>query len=334
MRMKKKLITFCVIAYNEEASIERLFSNLLEQTYDHKYIEAVFVDGMSKDRTKELMEQFKAVHESEFDRVLVLDNPGRTLPCGWNVALRAYRGEAIVRIDGHAEITKDFVEKNVKHLNDGEYVCGGYRPNIFDEDTKWKRMLLAAESSMFGSSISDFRRQGKDRKVSSIFHGCYSREVFDKVGFYNENLTRTEDNDMNYRIREAGYDIWFHSDIVSYQHIRESLGKMLKQKYLNGYWIARTVPVSPKCLSVFYFVPFVFILGIVFTTILALCGYPLLAKLMWGAYALFALASGIMAFIQDEHKSVYFILLPVIFLLLHVSYGSGTLNGFLSLLKK
>ena len=329
---KEFIISFCVIAYNEENNIERLLDNLLRQTYPRSLTDVVFVDSGSKDRTRQIMEKFRDDHQGEFYEIQVLDNPGKVLPCGWNVALRNYHGDAIVRVDAHAEIADDFIEKNVMHLQAGDAVCGGFRPNIIDEDTPWKRALLAAEASMFGSSVADFRRNGEDRKVKSVFHGAYRREVFDKVGPFNEGLVRTEDNDMNYRIREAGFDIWFHPDIMSFQHIGESLGKMLRQKYLNGYWIGRTLGVTPGCVSLYYLVPLVFVAAIAVTTVLAISGHPFTAILMWGLYGAFALFSTITAFIGDKNRSIYFIFLPVLFLLLHVSYGTGTLLGILRMI--
>ena len=323
------VISFCVIAYNEDKNIGRLLENLLQQTYPRELTEVVFVDSCSKDTTKQIMEKFREEHMNEYAGIQVLDNPGKILPCGWNVALANYHGEAIVRVDAHAEIAEDFIERNVAHLKEGDAVCGGYRPNIVDEDTPWKRTLLAAESSMFGSSVADFRRNGEDRKVKSVFHGAYKREVFDKVGGFNENLVRTEDNDMNYRIREAGFDIWFHPDILSYQHTRESLGKMLRQKYLNGYWIGRTLGVTPGCVSLYYLVPLAFLIAVIVTTVLALLGYPLLGKIMWCMYGAFALFSTVMAVIHDEHRSILFVFLPVLFFLLHISYGAGTFFGII-----
>ena len=194
---------------------------------------------------------------------------------GWNVILKNYHGDAVVRIDAHAEIPEDFVEKNVKVLESGEYVSGGLRPNIIDESTPWKETLLLAEQSMFGSSIAPYRRSEKKTYVKSVFHGAYKREVFDKVGFFNEQLGRTEDNEINYRIREAGYKICYSPDIVSYQHTRNSLKAMLKKKYGNGYWVALTLKACPKCLSVYHFVPLCFVLGIIGTSILAAFGFPI-----------------------------------------------------------
>ena len=324
------LITFCVVARNEAAAIGRLLDNLCKQTYPHQEIECIFIDGLSDDETKHIFEAFAQQHDSEFRRILVLDNPGRTLPCGWNVALAHYAGDAIVRVDAHAEIPEDFIERNVQHISGGDDVCGGHRPNIIDEDTPWKRTLLAAETSMFGSSISSFRRDGEDRCVDSVFHGMYRRQVFDRVGRYNEVLARTEDNDMHYRIRQAGYQIRFHPDIVSYEHTRNTLKGMLRQKYLNGFWIGRTLGVTPGCVSLYYLVPMAFVLGIVLTTVLACLGHPLLGLVMWCAYLALMLLFSVMEWRRGAfHPDM--LLLPVLFFLLHVCYGVGTLLGLVGM---
>lgn len=118
----------------------------------------------------------------------MLDNPKKTLPSGWNVALREYKGDAIIKVDAHAVIPQDFVSKNVAVLNTGEYICGGQRPNIIDKPTPFKETLLLAESSMFGSSIADYRNNPGRTYVKSLFHAAYRREVFDKVGFLTKTL--------------------------------------------------------------------------------------------------------------------------------------------------
>ena len=196
-----------------------------------------------------------------------------------------------------------------------------------DKSTNWKETLLSAEQSMFGSSFAPYRAGQKKMYTSSLFCGMYKREVFEKVGLYNENLFRTEDNDISYRIRKAGYKMCFCPDIVSYQHTRSSFAKMLKQKYLNGYWIGKTMGVSPKCFSLFHFVPLAFVLSIILTTVMAFFSFPLLSYLMWGAYLLLVLSMSIM---ELFHKPIATnLLLPFIFFLLHISYGIGTLLGLI-----
>lgn len=324
-----KTVSICVVALNEEGYLPNLLQDIKNQTYPHNLIEVVFVDSGSTDSTKEIMENFKN-ENNDFLGVQILDNPKKILPCGCNVALKNYTGDAIVRIDAHANIPKDFLEKNVELLNSGEMVCGGARPNVIDGSTPFKKTLLIAEQSMFGSSIASYRHSNKTSYVSSIFHGMYRREVYDAVGLYDERLGRTEDNDMSYRIREKGFKIAYNPSIISYQHTRSSLKKMLKQKYGNGYWIGKTMGINPKCFSVFHFVPFLFVLGIIFTTLLAVFGLPFLSYLMWGAYLLFILATSILEIVKNPFSITNFAL-PVIFFLLHTSYGIGTLIGLIKM---
>ena len=323
------IISVGVVAYNEQNTLPKLFECIKAQTYPHDKMEIVLVDSMSKDNTKSLMEKFKKENK-DFCNIQVLDNPQKKLAGGWNVILKNYHGDAVVRIDAHAEIPEDFVEKSVKVLESGEYVSGGLRPNIIDESTPWKETLLLAEQSMFGSSIAPYRRSEKKTYVKSVFHGDYKREVFDKVGFFNEQLGRTEDNEINYRIREAGYKICYSPDIVSYQHTRNSLKAMLKQKYGNGYWVALTLKACPKCLSIYHFVPLCFVLGIIGTSILAAFGFPILAYLMWGLYWLGAVGMSFLS-VKGEKKTWCQFALPFLFFLLHISYGIGSFVGMIKL---
>lgn len=323
------IVSLAIVAYNEENSLPMLLNDLERQDYPHEKIEVLLIDSMSTDGTWALMEAFQQTH-TDFLRVLLLKNPGKQIPCGDNVALKAYTGDAIIRMDAHASMPPEFVRKNVEVLESGEYASGGRRPNIIDGDSNWKKMLLSAEQSMFGSSISASRRSEKKMYPKTIFCGMYRREVFEKVGLYNELLPRSEDNDMNQRIREAGYRLCYSPDIVYYQRTRATLGGMLRQKYLNGYWIGKTMGINPKCFSIYHFVPFAFVLGILLTTLLWTLGCPLLGILMWSAYGLLVLACTA-AELGKESWNPAKLLLPLVFLLLHVCYGIGTLVGLVEM---
>ncbi|MBQ4284322.1 MAG: glycosyltransferase family 2 protein [Lachnospira sp.] len=333
-------ITVCVIAYNEEKTIRGILQDIDAQDYDHSMMEIILVDSASTDGTKAIMEEFAI--SSDYSRVQVLDNPKRTLPCGWNVALSAYTGEAIIKVDAHASIPKDFVSKNVIWLKSGENIVGGERPNIVDNPTDWKNTLYLAETSMFGSSIAPYRNNPGMSYVNSLFHAAYRREVFEDVGGFNEHLARTEDNEIHYRMRLAGYKLLFAPDIRSYQHIRGTLGSMLRQKYQNGYWIGLTTGVCPKCLSLYHYVPFLFVLAIILsvpgTVINALLPLynvvGLLTGIMWGLYWLLAIVMAVFAVVKaKEKRNITNLCLPFLFLMLHMSYGVGTLVGFIKLPK-
>ncbi len=321
-------VSFAIVAYNEESVLPRLLNDLKEQDYCHNNIEVLLIDSMSTDNTRNIMDSF-AQEDNGFRRVVVLENTKKSIPCGHNVALDNYTGEALLRIDAHASMPSDFITKNVDVLISGEMASGGKRPNIIDGATPFKETLLIAEQSMFGSSIASYRRSEKKMYTKSLFCGMYRREVYDMVGRYNELLPRSEDNDMTYRMRKAGIKLCYSPDIVFYQHTRSTLPKMLKQKYLNGYWIGKTLGVSPKCFSVFHFVPLLFVLGIIITAILSVLGYPFLCALMWLLYASLIVSISVVESIKKPIITNVF--LPVIFLLLHLSYGVGTLLGILVL---
>lgn len=323
------LVSVCVVAYNEEKVLPQLLEDIKNQTYPKELMEIVLIDSMSTDGTEALMKQFQKENTSYYG-VQVLKNEKKKQASGWNVAISNYRGDVIIRIDAHAAIPKEFVSKNVKVLEEGEFVSGGVRPNIIDESTKWKETLLLAEQSMFGSSIASYRRSDKKMYVKSVFHGAYKREVFENVGGFNEQLGRTEDNEIHYRIRQAGYSICYSPDIVSYQHSRNSLKGMLKQKYGNGYWVALTLKACPGCLSIYHFVPLCFVMGILLTSLLTIVGYPFLAYVMWGAYWLVAIMMSLIS-VKGTKKNICQLMLPILFFLLHVSYGVGSLIGMIKL---
>lgn len=323
------IISVCVVAYNEQNTLPDLLECIKSQDYPHNQMEVVLIDSRSEDATKKIMEKFRDENK-DFANVQVLDNPRRIQAAGWNVAIKNYKGDVILRVDAHAAIPHDFVRKNAEVLKSGEYVSGGVRPNIIDESTPWKETLLLAEQSMFGSSIAPYRRSEKKTYVKSLFHGAYKREVFDKVGFFNEQLGRTEDNEIHYRIRQAGYKICYSSDIISYQHTRNSLKAMLKQKYGNGYWVALTLKACPKCLSIYHFVPLCFVLGIIGTSVLAAFGFPFFAYLMWGMYWLVAVGMALVS-VKGEKKTWCQFALPFLFFLLHISYGIGSFVGMIKL---
>ena len=323
------MVSFCVIAYNEEKNLESLFSDIRNQDYPHEKMEIIFVNAMSTDRTRELMENF-AKENNGFSRVKILDNPKKIQAAGWNLAIQEARGDIILRVDAHTMIPPQFVTNSVKSIESGEWVTGGPRPNIVEGNTPWKHTLLLAEKSLFGSSIAPYRQSHQKSYVKSVFHGAYRKEVFVKAGLFNEDLGRTEDNEMHYRIRKAGYKICYDPQIISYQHSRGTWYEMIRQKYGNGYWIGLTLGICPSCFSVYHFVPLLFVLAILISSVLAICGVTEPLKLLLILYVVVNLLMSFLA-VSGEKKYGYYVLIPVIFLSLHLAYGIGTLVGIINM---
>ncbi len=323
-------VSLCMIAYNEENALDGLFKDISLQDYPHDKIEVVFVDSSSTDGTQAKMQRFKDL-DFGFADVVIVECAKRNQAFSWNAALMTARGDVVIRVDAHARIPRNFVSRNIYNLKQGENVVGGGRPNISSNVSAWKLTLLAAEDSLFGSSIASYRRPAAEKEyLDSLFHAAYRREVIKKVGGFNENLGRTEDNEFHYRIRQAGYKMACCPDIISYQHSRNNLKTMIRQKYSNGRWIGLTVSECPGCISYFHFVPFVFVLMIIFCSVLAFLGVPFFLYIFLILYGMFDAVNTVACFtLKNIHPQ--FFLLPLIFPLLHIAYGIGTCVGLIQI---
>lgn len=324
------LVSLCMIAYNEEDALDGLFRDMSLQDFPHDQIEIVFVDSMSTDNTRGKMQRFKDT-DYGFRDVTIVQCAKKNQAFSWNAALMTAKGDVIIRVDAHARIPRNFVSRNIYNLNQGENVVGGGRPNITSDVSSWKLTLLAAEDSLFGSSVASYRRPATQKEyMDSLFHAAYKREVIQKVGGFNEDLGRTEDNEFHYRIRQAGYKMCCCPDIISYQHSRNDLKSMIRQKYSNGLWIGLTVSECPGCLSYFHFAPFAFVLMIVFSSILAALGIPLFLYTLLAVYGMFDIVNAV-GCCTMKNVQPQFVLLPIIFPVLHIAYGIGTIVGLIKI---
>lgn len=319
-------VTVGVIAYNEENYLPQLLEGILKQTYPRKKMEIILVDSNSEDHTYSIMETFKTKYANVFNNIVICKNMKRTQPSGWNVVIDHMSGDVLIRIDGHAIIPDNFVERNVICIENGENVCGGPRTNVIDENTPWKHTLLTAEQSMFGSGIAPYRRKCSKQYVKSVFHAAYRSEVIKKVGKFNEELLRTEDNEYHYRVRKAGYQICYDENIHSYYQTRNSLKRMVKQKYSNGFWIGRTSLIVPQCLSFYHLIPGAFVSSLIIAFLIKLLGVDVLWKMIIYPYSFICFLLTILCFRKDQFL-ISDLCLIIIFPILHVSYGIGTILG-------
>ena len=319
-------ISFIVVAYNAGQCLGALLDDLLAQNIPPESIQALLVDSASSDDTKRVMEAFAA--RAPFE-VQVLDNPRRWLASGINVALAAATGDAIIRLDAHARIPNDFLANNIRALETGEDIVGGCVAGAAP-GSSWESVLRTVDTSRFCGGAAPFRNSGQARYVDTLAYALYRREVYDKVGLYDERLRRTEDNDMHYRMRRAGYRFYFSPDIISYHAARSTLRGQLRQKWGNGYWIGRTMRIQPRCFAPRHLIPAAFVLALVCCVLLVpVCALPLM--LLLAAYEACDLCFAVSgALSQAKGRLLALLTLPFLFPAVHIVYGAGTIAGLLS----
>ena len=318
-------VSIIITARNEEKYLPMLFEDILNQTFPLQNIEVVLMDSNSTDNTRLVMEEFKK--NNEILSVQIVTNERQIQAAGFNEGVKHATGDVVLKIDAHSRIPADFVQKNVDEILAGAYVCGGNRPTVVDSDDDFSKTLHIVEESALGSSIANYRKSDVKRKVNSIFHGMYRKEVFDKVGLADERLLRTEDNEFHYRVRKAGYDIIFNPEIESYQYIRPTFTKMIQQKFANGYWIGLTSHVCRDCLSLFHFGPGVFVATLLVLMMLTPVSFvPLLTVVF--LYLLAVLGLSVFEISKQKFNSTL-LLIPFIMIAIHFAYGVGTIKGWI-----
>lgn len=313
---------------NESAYIEQGLRAIFAQDYPPDRMEVLVVDGMSTDDTRAKIASLAASVPGLRPSVTILDNPGRIVPTGMNIALRQAKGEIVIRVDGHCVIAPDYVSKCVGHIQkEGVDGVGGPMESIGENFVS--RAIAIGMSSHFGVGNSSFRTlNGKSMLVDTVPFPAYTRQVIERAGYYDEELVRNQDDEYNYRIRELGGNILMAKDVRSTYFSRGSLGKLWRQYYQYGFWKVRVLQKHPRQMSPRQFAPPAFVLTLFGSASLALSSALRPLSLVIPLLYLFAnLLASLLTAAKRGWK--YLPLLPVVFAILHLAYGLGFLAGLL-----
>ncbi len=326
--MNEVFVSVVMPVYNEEKYIVNCIESLLLQDYPQQLMEWIFVDGMSNDNTKQLIQKYINKYPS---LIKLFDNPHKTVPYAMNIGISKANGAYIIRLDAHADYAKNYISKCVYYLNlTGADNVGGVA------ETKSSGIVGNAIakmlSSKFGVGNSQFRTDGKSGYVDTVPFGAFRREVFEKYGGYDERLTRNQDNEMNYRIRKNGGKIYLAQDINLSYYCRDSIKGITDMAQKNGMWNVITMKLCPGSMGVRHFIPLAFLLSMF---ILPIGGY-----FIKPFHYLFSIEM-ILYVILDLYFSGKkaegikdFCLLFVLFPIFHITYGFGSLKGIIKLLSR
>lgn len=317
------LVSVIMPVRNEAAYIRRSLEAVLAQDYPAERIEVIVADGGSTDGTRQVIGQL----QTRFPQIRLIDNPGKIVSTGLNLALAQARGEIIVRVDGHCEIASDYVRRCVEHLRrDG---AGGVGGSVETIGENWMAQSIAlAMSTPFGVGGSAFRTL-KERTlfVDTVPFPAYSRSTLAHAGPFDEELVRNQDDEYNYRLRKLGYRILLAADVRSKYYSRSSLRSVWQQYYQYGYWKVRVFQKHPRQMRLRQFIPPALVAGMIASAVLGAFFPPgrLLPGLLIGAYLLANLTAS--AWTAARRGWQYLPALPLIYAALHLSYGVGFLVG-------
>lgn len=316
-----KLVSIIIACRNEEKFIAECLDSLIANDYPKDKMEILIIDGASKDKTKEIVQKYI----ERYSFIKVFDNPQRITPISLNIGIKNSQGEFIVILGAHAYYNKDYISKSVKRLIefnvDG---IGGSMKAIVKKKTLIAKSIAKVLSSPFGTGNSYFKIDYKKVKhVDALFGSCYKREVYDKVGLYNEKFARSQDLEFNLRLKKAGGKILFVPDIISYYYPVATLKNFIRHNLLDGIWSTYPLKFSKKSFSIRHYIPLIFVLSLLIAGIFSL--YIFLTILT--IYLLTALYFSLRILLKEKDIRLLFSL-PLVFAVRHICYGFGAIIGF------
>ncbi len=320
-------VSIIVPVRNEEGHISDVLSALQAQDYPRERVEVIVSDGMSTDSTRHILGRLGR----KYPKIAIIDNPEGIVPTGLNRAIRQTHGDIIVRIDSHASYPSNYVSALVRNLTDLKADNVGGRIETFPYNDSAKAHAIAASmSNSFGVGDSHFRiGTTAVREVDTVPFGCFRREVFNKIGLFDEDLVRNQDDEFNARMRKHGMKVYLVPDVVVTYYARDTFTKLFRMFYQYGYF----KPLVNKKLglpaTMRQFAPLCFVLFIV-------SGLSIPLVPAWTPFYAAGLAFYLMGNLYfswgASKRGLVCLLTMYAHLVQHVAYGTGYLVGILDFL--
>jgi len=311
--MENKFVSIIVLCRNEERFIAGCLDSLLEQDYPKDKMEILVVDGMSEDKTREIVSKYSKEHSS----VGMINNLNKFTPFALNLGIKKAKGGVIFLAGAHAKYDKGYIIKCVHYLDEyGADVVGGTLKTLPKINSLWAKAIALSLSSSFGAGNSTYRiGSEKPVWVDTVFGGCYKREVFNRVGLFNEKLIRSQDMEFSQRLKKAGAKILLVPDATAYYYPKDTLPGSLKHNFKDGVWAVYPLKFVKIPFKLRHYIPLIFVLT------LPISIWPYIPVSLYFSWKIA---------IREKDAKLFFAL-PVTFFVRHVAYGFGSLLAIIKL---
>lgn len=313
---------------NEARFIGPCLDSILASAYPADALEVLVVDGESTDNTRRRVLEYSAKDA----RVRLLENPKRIVPAALNIGIQEASGDVIVRMDAHVIYPPEYVPRLVAALAEtGADNVGGCMITLPADGTAVAQAIAIGLSHPFGVGNAHFRIGAREqRSVDTVPFGCFPRDVFRRVGLFDEEMVRNQDDEFNNRILRSGGKVLLIPDVVCYYYARGSYRQLSRMFFQYGAFKPLAARKAGRIMTVRQLVPAAFVVGLVGSALAGLWWPPMLwlTATIAGTYAAAVLTVAMRT--AKSHGRRCAIALTGVFPVVHFSYGIGFLRGFWS----
>lgn len=316
---------------NERSFIRECVDAILKCTLPEAcQMNIYIVDGMSNDGTRDIVENLIVLHPN----VHLIDNPKQLTPFAFNLGIHAGGKVDFVQIVGARHIlSANYLSSCLDVLKQhSEIWCvGGKINNVAINKTG--ELISAVMSSAFGMGLGNFRTLEASGYTDTVTSPMYPYSVFEKIGFFDEELIRNQDDDFNFRVAKEGGKLYFNHEISLKYYVRAQVSGLRKQFFQYGYWKVFVNRKHGTMTTIRQLFPPGFVLYLLLLPILFLlsCIFQVIGIVPISIYLLC-----LVFFTAKLVKWTDFLNTIWLFPLIHISYGCGYLLGMIDflLLKK
>jgi succinoglycan biosynthesis protein ExoA len=320
-------ISVIIPCLNEEKTIEKVLLAIYQQEFPRNCIEVILADGGSVDSTISKIDGF--IKSYSDISIIVINNPRRQIPVALNQAIKAACGEVIIRMDGHSLPRPDYIQRCVQSLLDGKGANVGGKWEILPGANTWiARGIAIAAAHPLGVGDARYRISGQAGPVDTVPFGCYRRDLFDRIGFFDETLQTNEDYEFNTRIRQNNGIIWFDPEIICQYFARATIKDLAIQYWRYGFWKAKMARKYPLSIKPRQALPPLFV-----ASLIGLFGLGIFIKPIFYLFlTVFLLYMGIIILASIpaaiKGKDAFLVLsIPLAIMTMHFTWGTGFLTS-------
>lgn len=313
---------------NEEKYIASCIQSIADQNYSHDQLELIVCDGLSTDKTREIVQELA----KSFSWLKLIENPERVVPTALNRAIRAAKGDVIVRIDGHAQYPPEYLaelESNLIRL--GADNVGGVWNTLPANNSYMALAIAEVSKNPFGIGNAVYRLgTAHIQKVDTVPFGCFPRSLFDRIGLFDEELIRNQDDEFNARILKNGGSIYILPELKIDYYARGTLAKFCRMFYQYGLFKPMVNQKVGYPATIRQLVPLAFCLSLI---VLLCAGFFLPLAWLGLLVILFThFAVGALFGFMYASRPKLIPLMLVVFVSIHFSYGIGYIKGIFNLI--
>jgi len=324
---QKPFVSLIIATKNEEKFIGNLLDSLVEQTYPKDRFEILIFDGLSEDRTLEVINKYR--NKLNFR---IYKNPKIFQVYAWNEGIDKAKANLFMILNAHSTLSKDFIERDINtffNVHEQEPMLAGVGGIFINDYGNIFGKIVGLLYYSFFSGASSVRWKQKPHFSESVIFGVFDKKAVIENGKFDEDFMVGEDYELPLRMRQKGYKFFTDSEIKVYYITRGSFRKFIRQTY--NYATSFGLMVKKGYFNFKWFVPSSFLIYETFILCyFAIFDFSLAFKLILIPFILYWLINIFVSFqLLIKTKSVFCLVLPLMYFIFHNVLAVGVLMGII-----